>query len=162
MYVNRFIRFIDADADIDLSPPPPCHFSARSASYGQVVTLAVDFNYSILIKDGADPPPPRNRAELNANRDYHAAPPTDAGAVFDHRRTRRELDTESAVAAATRAEAAAAESARREEQQRREERERRLRVTEMLFELKQDAEAQGEDLRRHLNQAQAKDPRGKR
>ena len=81
-------------------------------------------------------------------------------AFFDQRRTRRELETESAVAAATEAEAAAAESALREERQRREEREQRLKVTEMLYELKQDAEAQGEDLRRHLDLAQTRDPQG--
>ena len=64
------------------------------------------------------------------------------------------------MAAAAEAEAAAAESARREELLRREEREQRLRVTEMLYELKQDAEAQGQDLRRHLDQAQTRDPQG--
>ena len=127
------------------------HAQTRSAS-------SLNFVF-VFCQDGADPPP-RGRAELNADPEFRTSPADIGAAAFYQRRTRRELETESAVAAAAEAEAAAAESARREELQRREEREQRLRVTEMLYELKQDAEIQGQDLRRHLNQAQTRDPQG--
>ena len=65
-----------------------------------------------------------------------------------------------AAASAAAAEAAAAADARREERQRQEEKEQRLRVTEMLYELKQDAEAQGDELRRHMSHAQGRPSQG--
>ena len=73
------------------------------------------------------------------------------------------METDASAAAATEAAATAAATAaaaRREERQRQEEKEQRLRVTEMLYELKQDAEAQGDELRRHMSHAQGRPSQG--
>ena len=85
-------------------------------------------------------------------------------AAYERRRTRREMETDASAASAAATEAAAAAAAaaaaRREERQRQEEKEQRLRVTEMLYELKQDAEAQGDELRRHMSHAQGRPSQG--
>ena len=71
-----------------------------------------------------------------------------------------DTDASAAEAASAAAVEAATAVARREERQRQEEKEQRLRVTEMLYELKQDAEAQGDELRRHMSHAQGRPSQG--
>ena len=93
---------------------------------------------SPLFQDGVDPP-------RTTRNDFNTAPRMSSSQRASYH------ETEGAAAAA--AQGVSRGQQEEEERRLRRDEEQRLRVTEMLYDLKQDADSQGEELRRHLSKA---------